>query len=372
MGLSNMEVKRMNRNNILRYILEKESVSKNTVASALDLSVPTVAQCLKELQELGLVEEEGAMKSIGGRKAMAFRAVKDAKAALGVDITRNHVNIVITDLAMRLIYSRRVNIRVCDEASFERLRQVICEAIEASRIPQDRILGMGVSLPAIIDGTGKKIFGMHEQMSISYEFYESVKDWFDFPVFMGNDADSAGRAESAVRKVRGNRVYFFVSPSVGGAVILDGKTFYGKNRRAGEFGHMILVPGGKKCYCGRVGCVNGYCSTENLSDLTGGDLDLFFRRLEEKDEACMEVWDRYLDYVALAVHNLLTSFDMEIIIGGYLGQYIGKYMDDLFRRVRKLDGYVTDPHFIEPAILKYEASAIGAAMVFTEQYIAGI
>lgn len=71
MGLSNIEVKRMNRNNILRYMLANGSNAKNTIAAALDLSIPTVAQCLKELQEQGLVEEEGTMKSIGGRKAMA-------------------------------------------------------------------------------------------------------------------------------------------------------------------------------------------------------------------------------------------------------------------------------------------------------------
>ena len=256
MGLSNIEVKRMNRNNILRYMLANGSNAKNTIAAALDLSIPTVAQCLKELQEQGLVEEEGTMKSIGGRKAMAFRAIPDAKIAVGVDITRNHANIVVTDLAMNVIHFSRKKIRLYDEAeSYAQLHALIDAVLQESGVKMDRILGMGVSLPAIIDETGTKIYAMHEQMQISYHLYEIIKDWFPFPVSLGNDADSAGRAE-----------------------LINGETFYGHNRRAGEFGHMTLVPDGKKCYCGRDGCVNSYCSTENLSDLTDGDLGEFFER----------------------------------------------------------------------------------------------
>lgn len=373
MGLSNIEVKRMNRNNILRYMLANGSCAKNAIAAALDLSIPTVAQCLKELQEKGLVEEEGAMKSIGGRKAMAFRAIPDAKIAVGVDITRNHANLVVTDLAMNVLLFVRKKIRLYDkEESYQQLRDLINEVIDESGVDRDRILGLGVSIPAIIDESGTKVFAMHEQMQISYHLYEIMKNWFPFPISLGNDADSAGRAELLCRGIKDNRLFFFVSPSVGGSVFINGETFYGHNRRAGEFGHMTLVPGGKECYCGRAGCVNGYCSTENLSDLTDGDLGAFFERLKSKDEICLKTWNEYLDYLALAIHNLMTSFDMDMVIGGYLGQYLGDYMDDLKARVRKLDSYLTGSDFIQPARLKYEASALGAANVFLERYISEI
>lgn len=373
MGLSNIEVKRMNRNNILRYMLANGSNAKNTIAAALDLSIPTVAQCLKELQEQGLVEEEGTMKSIGGRKAMTFRAIPDAKIAVGVDITRNHANIVVTDLAMNVIHFSRKKIRMYDEAeSYAQLHALIDAVIQESGVKMDRILGMGVSLPAIIDENGTKIYAMHEPMQISYHLYEIIKNWFPFPVSLGNDADSAGRAELIDRGVTDNRLFFFVSPSVGGSVFINGETFYGHNRRAGEFGHMTLVPDGKKCYCGRAGCVNSYCSTENLSDLTDGDLGEFFERLKKQDEICLKTWDKYLDYLALAIHNLMTSFDMDMVIGGYLGQYLGDYMDDLKNRVRKFDSYLTGSDFVQPARLKYEASALGAANIFLERYISEV
>lgn len=370
MGVNNIEVKKLNRRNVLTYMLGKEQVSKRDVAIALHLSVPTVTQCMTELQEMGLVRECGAMDSMGGRKSMGYESVKAARTAIGVDITRQHINIVVVDLAMKALYSKRVTLRLHDdEASYEELRRMICEAIEESGAVPSSILGMGISLPSIIDETGTCLNGLHEQMEISHNLYDIVKEWFPFPVILENDATSAGRAEVKLRRSVRNMVYFFISPSVGGSVIIDGKALYGRTGRAGEFGHMTLIPGGKKCYCGRRGCVNAYCSTELLSDYTEGNLYEFFRRLENGDGKCAAIWEEYMDSLALAIHNLASSFDLEIVIGGYLGQHIGPYMGQLEARVEKLDHYLAGMHFMEPAILKYEASAIGAAVVFVDRYL---
>ena len=72
MGLSNAEIKKINRNNIFRYLLRSEVVSRNGIAHKLELTAPTVTSTLNELQEMGLVKEEGAMDSNGGRKSMGY------------------------------------------------------------------------------------------------------------------------------------------------------------------------------------------------------------------------------------------------------------------------------------------------------------
>lgn len=47
-------------------------------------------------------------------------------------------------------------------------------------------------------------------------------------------------------------------------------------------------------------------------------------------------------------------------------------MDDLKNRVRKFDSYLTGSDFVQPARLKYEASALGAANIFLERYISEV
>lgn len=370
MGISNIEVKKRNKHSILQYMLKSEAVPKNSIAEDTRLSVPTVAQVLRELEEIGLIREEGVLDSIGGRKAKSYCCIKDARAALGVDITANHINIVLINLAKQILYSRRVRIRLeNDPSSYGELKAIITQAIDESGFPADKILGWGISLPAIIDETGSKIYAMHEQMQVSFQLYDIVKDWFPFPVILDNDANSAGKAELALSGSEKDTIYFSISQSVGGAVMIGGQVYYGRMQRGGEIGHMTLFPEGRPCYCGRMGCMNSYCSTKILSDMTDEDLGKFFESLERKDKKCSEIWEEYLNYLALAIHNITMLFDSEVVIGGYLGQYMEPYMQELRDRVQKIDHYLTDTAFIRQAVLKHEASAIGVAAVSIERYI---
>ncbi len=100
-GTNSLEVKKLNRNRVFRYVNSLSETSMPDISSALDISGPTVLTIVKELKDAGVVEEVGELQSTGGRKAKAIAAVKDARCAIGVDITANHVGIAYTDLARR-------------------------------------------------------------------------------------------------------------------------------------------------------------------------------------------------------------------------------------------------------------------------------
>ena len=53
---------------------------------------------------------------------------------------------------------------------------------------------------------------------------------------------------------------------------------------------MILVPGGKKCYCGKLGCADAYCAASVLTDETHQTLEQFMAHLEEKEASAEEIW----------------------------------------------------------------------------------
>ena len=73
-SITNMEVKKNNRNRIYRYICNCQTVSNPDISYALKISLPTVTQNTRELIEMGLVREIGELQSTGGRRAKALAA----------------------------------------------------------------------------------------------------------------------------------------------------------------------------------------------------------------------------------------------------------------------------------------------------------
>lgn len=98
-----MDVKRVNRRKVYRQLLQFQRVSKQELSKILDISLPTVAQNVRELIALGLAEEKEAFASTGGRKAAAIAPVPNARAAVGLSITPQRYTMVCVNLLGQII-----------------------------------------------------------------------------------------------------------------------------------------------------------------------------------------------------------------------------------------------------------------------------
>lgn len=372
MGMNNSEVKKANYRSVLTYMLRHDIKTKADISYDLGLSIPTVTQALKYLESRGIVTTVGTMDSAGGRKAVGYRCVNNASYAIGVEITANHVGIVVINLSMNTLYSRRISMRIYDNAaSYDAFVQFLNDSIDECGIDRKKILGIGISLPAIIDGDGKTILSLNTELALSYDFYHILESRMTLPYVLYNDANCAATAEISARGTLENEIYYQVSQSVGGAIIRDGVIDEGDTFRAGEFGHMTLhsQPGARKCYCGKSGCVNAYISTKILADAADGNLQYFFNELPQ-NEAYQRLWNSYLNDLALSVDNLIMCFNRRIIIGGYLGQYIQPYMNTLRKLIMERDPLLKDRDIqVEDGRLKNNASAIGAAAFHIRKYL---
>lgn len=86
------------------------------------------------------------------------------------------------------------------------------------------------------------------------------------PTVVENDANLAAVGEQwkgAARNVE-TFVLFTLGTGIGGGVILDNRLWTGHDGAAGEFGHIIVEPDGRRCGCGRRGCVEQYASATAL------------------------------------------------------------------------------------------------------------
>lgn len=184
-----------------------------------------------------------------------------------------------------------------------------------------------------------------------------------------NDAKAAGFAELWNRSDLTDAFYILLSQHVGGAMIRNHQVELGENTRAGEIGHMTMIPFGKACYCGRSGCLEPYCSSAVLSELAEGDLDLFFRSLRGGDPVKKSAWDEYLNILSMAVNNINMLLDCPVILGGSVGVYLEEFMGQLRSLARDRNSFSDSADYLACCQYKVEPIAAGAALPFIDEFI---
>ena len=158
---------------------------------------------------------------------------------------------------------------------------------------------------------------------------------------MDNDANATAWAELRFGAAQGRRDVLCITlgTGIGGALVIDGLVFRGANGLAGEFGHMQVVPGGRRCECGNRGCWEQYSSgnalvrearelvhTESplaarLRELVGGDADLISgatvtRAAREGDPAAEEILRAVGTWLGTGLAGLVAGFDPELVVIG--------------------------------------------------------
>ncbi len=210
-------------------------------------------------------------------------------------------------------------------------------------------------------------------------------------VAVGNDATCAALAEWRLGVAQGldDVVMVTLGTGIGGGVVAAGRLVVGCNGFAGEFGHMVVDPGGPPCPCGRRGCWERYASGSGLAQLAraaavggrlrrvvqkaGGDVALVRGEhvqaaAEEGDDGALAVIDEFARWVALGLVNLTNAFDpAAFVLAGGLAEGAGLYLAPIRRWFGELL-YAPDlrPHpSLAFASFGERAGAVGAALLPT-------
>lgn len=367
--MTNIEVKKSNRNRIFRYICKHDRVSNPDIAYELNISLPTVTQNTRELIQEGLIREEGELQSTGGRRAKALSVIADSRLAVGLDITKNHISLLLADVKGSLLNYRRIHYPFCaGDAYCHEVNQELEQFLKESEVDCNKILGIGISFPGIVD-LERSLVAYSHILGIEAVPFETVSRAFSYPCYFLNDANAGAYAEGICSEGAERFFYLSLSNTVGGAIFSSRQLVQGKNFRCGEVGHMTIVPEGERCYCGKAGCLDAYCSAKRLAELTGGKLERFFERLRERDKTAVDLWDRYTTYLAIAVNNIHMVLDCDIVLGGYVGSLLEPYIQDIRRKVEQRATFTEDSAYIRACNYKIEAAALGAAQKVIETFI---
>jgi predicted NBD/HSP70 family sugar kinase/biotin operon repressor len=352
---------------ILRYMMHTKSTSKAELAKELNLSMPTVLTNVNELAEKGMIVEVGELESTGGRKAKLLAIQKNYRFSMGIDITANHIGMVLVNMDGEVIHQKRIREKFLPDVKYcSKLSETASDFLrQAEETNEKNVLGIGIALPGIIDAKNRVMVKSHALNLDNYSL-KMMEQMMPLPTYFANDANAAMLAEKS-QDIH-DAVYLSLNHTLGGAICLNGKLFTGKNQKAGEFGHMIMVPGGKRCYCGKCGCADAYLAASVLTAGGKNNLEDVMQSVDTDKEAG-QLWETYLENLAILISNLRMAYDTDIILGGDVGGYLSNYNVKLGEKIFRYNLFDGDLSYLKYCTYKREAAAAGAAKHFFEEYL---
>jgi glucokinase len=222
----------------------------------------------------------------------------------------------------------------------------------------------------------------------TFELGATISRALGTAVRVGNDVQVATDAEFELGAGKPYRSLLgvFWGTGVGGGVILDGKPWLGRGG-AGEIGHMVVKRDGRRCTCGRRGCMEAYAGRGAMEIRArkrvdkGEKTDLFklmkergrsrltsaiwAHALERNDKLARELIDEAIAALGAGIASAVNLLDVEaVILGGGLGVRFGQpYADRIAEAMLPHLFHDSQPPAVHVAALGDLGGAIGAALL---------
>ncbi|MCF7929154.1 MAG: ROK family transcriptional regulator [Spirochaetales bacterium] len=373
--------KHSNQQKIIRLLCQKKTINQVDIAEEIKASLPTVINNVNELVKNGILERGGVGDSRGGRKPVVVNLNKKYKFIIGIDFLVDTIKVVIFNLSMEPVALEEMkSSRFIDfDTVMDKLTNLIKDMLLENNITVSNLLGIGISIPGVIN-TETKSIEVAPNLHIADTHVKKYSKLMGVPVFFENEANAAAYAEWQTGAAQGARnvLYLSIMKGVGAGIIIGNKPYRGSRFKAGEVGHIIIKPGGRKCTCGEQGCLNEYISAESLireysnrAGKTVESLTEFMTLTENNEKKALEIWDEYVADFAFGIRTIISTLDPEtIVIGGEIARYSNRLIPAVHEQMKNSKSNVIgNDHQILSSELMESASITGVALYLRNKFI---
>ncbi len=352
----------------LHAIRVSGSLTRIDLANITGLTPPAIANITRRLLGEGLIAEAGQRRGGRGQPPTKLIVNRSACYAIGVNIDRDHVTIVLVDFAgeTRARATRDVDFaRPAEVADF--YRSAIDGLVVEAGIDVQRIVGIGVARPddlGTVDLPGRPAdYAEWEGVDMAALFADPI----DLPVFVENDAAAAAMGELQLGHGQHHASFFYIliSSALGGGLVLDGSYYRGARGRSGELGFLLASDGR--------GGMSQIQHSVSLSGLSHPLRDAGFTLADmlgdrADDPALLAVVDTWIDASVERLAEPLVAINClinpaAVFVGGRLP---GNHVDTLGQRLNARLARATNVPALAPvrrAMLAEDAPAVGAAIL---------
>lgn len=334
-GVAAEELRRHNLATVLERLHLSGPRSRSELAATTGLNRSTIADLVGELSGLGLVEEGPGLAASGpGRPSPVVRTRPYGATVLAIELSVDSIAVATVGLGGHVYDQVRMGRARKRFSPQETVRDV-------AKLAQPLL----ASLPAnhVLAGVGAGVVGVARR-SDGFVHLAPNLGWRNVPlgtmlatelglpgqVLVANDADLGALAEyrRGVGSDVGHLIYITGEVGIGAGIIQDGKPMLGSTGYAGEVGHTLINPNGKKCRCGAVGCWETEAGEAALARHAGipvsvaslGILEMVLTRAMGGDERTLRAITEIGRWLGVGIGNLVNLFNPELIVLGGIYQ----------------------------------------------------
>ena len=325
------QVRNANNAAVLRLLRQRHRLSRAEISRRTGLSEGTISRIAADLLERGLLVEEGAENSTGGRPAIRLRLDQSRFLSLGADIRSWETRVAVGTMSGRILDTRTFRTPETPQAALDLIAKQFREARQ--RFRPGSVEGIGVTVRGLVDSeTGVVELGAEpgwERVSVRTLLERKL----GVPVCVENDVRAAALAESGYDGVEASagRSFIFVKvgEGVGLGLVLDGHIYRGSHMSAGEIGQMLVRDGAAVEHHDNPGCLEQLVSNraicERFNRLAGqrprtgsGDSAAQVKRICHEamagGEAAREAIVETARYLGLGIANAVWLLDVDVVI----------------------------------------------------------
>ena len=301
-------LKDMNRKLVYHLMQANCEMTRTEIAAATQISPPTVMKIVDYFLSKSIFLAGEEVSSGLGRKAKSLLFNDKAAFAISVNFEGDKVGAGCIDLRGGTVHYRQIkNDLSLKDFMKTRIAPFLSEFIDSNGIDEERLLGVGIGIPAVVD-TGRNtvefapLLGVEVEYNITEDLYE-LSNYLGASVHIENDVNAAAMGEFNIRDLnRGSDfIYISVGTGVGAGIILDGRIRTGRHYTAGEVGYMVFEP---------------EYETRKESE---GWLEKRINGLSPVDPAA-----HVATHVALCIANMTATLDIDrVVVGGQLANSLG-------------------------------------------------
>jgi predicted NBD/HSP70 family sugar kinase len=363
-----------------------EKMSLAEITEQVNISLPKVTEIVTELNNSQIMAEHISDDNPSmGRPSQKYHLNPSFGYFIGIDLGRITTNIVVLDYMQKKIYENHLETLLNLETKIvaKKLNVMINQILREEGISKEKLFGIGISLPGIVDG--KKGIS-HTYLKIEgqtlREYFENV---FKIKVRIEHDVKSMTLGELYYGKEKGleNGLYLNFGWGLGLGIIINKELYYGKDSYCGEFGHVPAITNGELCYCGKTGCLetvaSGRAITKKVKEkLSAGASSMILNKIKDPEEIgpfdilkaankgdqfSIEILEEAGKYLGIGIAMLINIFNPEkIIIGGTFTQVASYILDVAKSNAMKHSlTQLNKTVIFEISNLRNNASALGVA-----------